>query len=476
MNLSFNLGIFPNNLKLNKINPIHKNGDVRNLNNYRPVALSSTFSKIFEYAFLSRLENFLFKFNIISPNQFGFRANSTTGDAIQFSLENIMKYLEKGEKPIGIFCDLTKAFDCVNHDILRHKLSNYGVRGTSLNWISSYLLDREQYVTIKHHNNDLVQDFNSERIIINVGVPQGGVLSPTLFLLYINDLSSIFTGECSITMYADDTSMIISDPDTDNLIDKCQNCLNRLSDWFCRNDLFFNKSKTHYLRFHNQQYKNDLDVDIFIDDHKVSRIYKTKFLGSLIDENFIWKAQVEHIAAKLSTICFQLRHLNNILTEQQLILFYHAKAEPLLRYGICFWGTSSAVSDVFICQKRIIRNIAKCTRTSSCKTLFKKYNIFTITCLYIFEVSKFIYKNKSSFVLNSSYHSFNTRQKDNFCIPLTKYNVTKNAPHIQGLRIFNNLPSEIKSCRNVKQFLSGLKTFLLKHCFYNIQEFYDLKP
>nr|CAI5862439.1 unnamed protein product [Callosobruchus analis] len=152
VNLSFTNGTFPDSLKVGKLIPTHKKGDIQCVENYRPIVMPSAFSKTFEYAFLHRLSGYIQKNNVISQNQHGFRENRSTDTAIHSFYGPLVKHMENGECPVGIFCDLTKAFDCVNHMILLDKLSNYGVRGNALKWISSFLEDRRQFVSVNIMN------------------------------------------------------------------------------------------------------------------------------------------------------------------------------------------------------------------------------------------------------------------------------------------------------------------------------------
>ena len=202
-NLSLQRGVFPNALKQALIVPVFKSGSRIDVNNYRPIALLSIFSKLFETCVSKRLMNFLEKNNMLSSRQFGFRRNLGTEQALNDLISRIHLALDEGKCVLAIFLDLKKAFDTVSHEKLLKKLNNYGIRGNTLNWFESYLTGRTQRLK--------TSDILSSPEVVSFGVPQGSVLGPILFLMYINDLADCNTGGC-LTTFADDTaSLYIAD-------------------------------------------------------------------------------------------------------------------------------------------------------------------------------------------------------------------------------------------------------------------------
>ncbi|PNF35250.1 hypothetical protein B7P43_G06859, partial [Cryptotermes secundus] len=245
-NLSLYTGIYPDRLKYANIIPCFKKGDASEISNYRPISLLTGFSKLFEILVFNRLKQQLTNNNIIVDEQYGFRNGASTQNAI-FNLTNsVYKAWNNKELVVGIFCDLTRAFDCVNHDLLIQKLEHYGIRGSILKWFESYLFNRKQRTLLQTQNlNTSVSRWLTSRH----GVPQGSVLGPLLFNVYINDFPSILKGLAHIILYADDTTIIVSSKDITTLNQKINLIMNRIHKWFQNNQLVLNLDKTHVIKF-----------------------------------------------------------------------------------------------------------------------------------------------------------------------------------------------------------------------------------
>ena len=217
-----------------------KSGKQDEFGNYRPISILPQFSKILEKLFYKKLQSFLNQFNILANSQYGFRPNHSTALALSDLTETIADALEQKKYCLGIFIDLKKAFDTVNHKILRKKLEHYGIRGCTLDWLKSYLNNRTQKVVF----NDLVSD----ELTIECGVPQGSILGPLLFLIYINDIFNI-SDKLNPILFADDSSFICSDKSIDRLKTTTNNELKKLNLWFKLNIMSVNIEKSHYMIF-----------------------------------------------------------------------------------------------------------------------------------------------------------------------------------------------------------------------------------
>jgi hypothetical protein len=236
INLCFQQALFPIELKQANITPIYKAGDPTLFHNYRPISILPVFSKLFERLLHTRLITFFDRCNIISPSQFGFRKQHSTEQALASTVERISSELDQGNDVIGIFLDLKKAFDTVNFDILIRKLEFYGVRGTPLALIRNYLNDRTQ--------RTVLSNYHSNPLKCSCGVPQGSILGPLLFIIYLNDLPNSLSNAFT-TMYADDTNVFLSGKNLPQLTASLNLELESLSCWFQSNRLSLNVDKTH---------------------------------------------------------------------------------------------------------------------------------------------------------------------------------------------------------------------------------------
>lgn len=213
INKSLSTGEYPERLKYAIINPIHKKGDKAHISNYRPISLVTGFAKVFETVIFRRLNNRIETHKILLPEQFGFRSGLSTEDAIYKLTNVILRAWNSKEYVSGIFCDIAKALDCVNHELLLMKLQYYGVQGVLLEWFKSYLQQRKQRVELKYTNNKYYSNWE----IVRCCVPQGSVLGSLLFNIYINDFPLEINKISEVIMFADDTSILCTTKDYHNL-------------------------------------------------------------------------------------------------------------------------------------------------------------------------------------------------------------------------------------------------------------------
>ena len=258
-NLSLIQGIFPDELKKAKIIPLYKSNDPMLFNNYRPISLLPLFSKVLERIMYNRIIKFINKHKILYKYQFGFRKDHSTYMALIILIDKITSALDNGNFTIAVLIDFRKAFDTVDHEILLHKLHHYGIRGIAHDWLKSYLCDRQQQVTY----NGASSSYKN----INCGVPQGSILGPLLFIIYINDLSTVSNILTSV-LFADDTTLIDSDKNLSTLVERFNKELENVVNWLNANRLSLNIDKTNFMIFRPKN-RNDESPYITINGSQI---------------------------------------------------------------------------------------------------------------------------------------------------------------------------------------------------------------
>ena len=375
-NLSLSTGIVPNELKIAKVIPIFKTGNLQSFGNYRPISLLPCFSKVLERLVANRLNKFIDKHKILDTSQYGFRANYSTQMALIDLVDKITASLDKTNHTYGIFLDLSKAFDTTDHDILLNKMSKYGIRGTVFDWFKNYLFDRKQFVVWQNSFSSLKP--------VSCGVPQGSILGPILFLLYINDLPNS-TNLLKFILFADDTNLFYSSKDQKEATSVINRELRSVSEWMNCNKLSVNLKKTCYMIFSN---KDVVSSNIVFNNALINQVTKTTFLGVIIDNKLSWRHHCQKIHMSISRTLGILRRVRNMLPREALFSIYNALILPQLQYGILAWGNSSQLNlnKLLVVQKKSLRVINRSDYRAHALPLFVKYNTLPLHDLYQYEL------------------------------------------------------------------------------------------
>ena len=294
-------GVFPSVLKTAKVVPVFKKDSKLNYSNYRPTSLLSNIEKILEKLIYKRLHTFLDYNNIIYDLQFEFRQQYYTSHALINITENIRKALDDGNIGCGVFVDLQKVFDTVDHEILLAKLNHYGIRGVSNDCFKAYLSNRNQYVSINGYESGLAA--------VNCGVPQGSILGPLLFLLYINDLNQAIKF-CKVHHFADDTNLLCLSNSIKKLNKLVNADLKHLPNWLNANKISLNVKKTEMIIFKSKQRKLEGDFKIKLCGKILDPTESVKYLGVKIDANLTWQHHVNDLSIKLNranALLFKMR-------------------------------------------------------------------------------------------------------------------------------------------------------------------------
>ena len=463
LQLSLSQGIFPKELKLAKIVPLYKNGDEMELNNYRPISILPAFSKILERLMYNRCINFFDNFGVLHNLQFGFRQKHGTNLAMIHLIDKIASEINDNNVVMGLFIDLKKAFDTVDHKILLKKLEYLGIRGIALNWFYSYLEERKQFVQF---NNT-----KSNQLSVKCGVPQGSILGPLLFILYINDLpmvSNLFTS----LLFADDTSIFMAGKNINDVILLMNSELKKLVKWLYINKLSLSIEKTNYMVFRSPRKKISRFCEITIDSIVIRELEKIKFLGVILDNKLIWNEHIQNVKNKICKSIGILCKCKKYFNENTLIALYYSFVYPHLCYCIEVWGNASQVHMLVLInlQKKILRIIASKRYREHCAPLFSKFKIFDIEQIYKFFVILFVYKYQRKLLPNlfnnffthlSNVHDHNTRNNEGFFVPYSRTECYKKLIRFTGVNFWNKIHTKINRNCTYQTYKKNLKRIIL---------------
>ena len=461
-NRSILSGIFPEEMKIAKVIPLFKKGDDLDTGNYRPISLLSSLSKILEKLIFTRTIKFLITHDIFTNSQFGFRQKHSTIHALLNFVDKTAHAIDNHSHLIGIFLDFSKAFDTINHEILLSKLTHYGIRGIALEWFRNYLQKRKQYVSLNGHCSVMKE--------ITCGVPQGSILGPLLFIIYINDFHRS-SDILSFILFADDSNVFLSNKNPHTLVQIINSELTKLTQWIRANKLSLNLQKTKYMLFSNTI--ESLPSDIIFDDTPLECVSEIKFLGVTVDNKLTWKPHILNICKTLSRNIGIINKLKHSFPLTPLLMLYSSLILPYINYGILVWGkTHNYLLDKLITlQKKSLRIICNTTARSHTEQLFFKHKILNVKDLYLFQLGQFMYKYNinalpnifnSIFQKNQSFHNYPTRQSNEFHLPRLRTLLAQNTFLYTGPKYWNSLDNEIKNARSLSSFKHKLKISLLK--------------
>ena len=436
-------GIYADSLKVAEVILIFKNGGRDRTTNYRPISLLSQFNKVFEKILYNRIYSHLIRYKLLREYQFGFRKNSSTTLAISKIYDESLNNIDQGMYTCCIFLDLKKAFDTVDHYLLLQKLEiTYGFGGVALDIMKSYLTNRQQFTKIRNKH--------STKQNINCGIPQGFLLGPLLFILYINNLpsASLF----SSTLFADDTLLSMADKHLDTLEKRVNSELKLIDDWLQNNKLSLNYSETCYLLFNKHPHiLVNSKFSVHMNHSKIEKSNSVKYLGLLIDDKLNCSAHAQYLSLQLAKCCSMLYQVRGYVTEQTLIMLYHSFACSRISYRITAWGTAANkyLKEIETKLNKIMRTITWNKKFSRATQLYKNLKLLKLRGVYNLELVKFmhqIYSNKIFTKLEKIHsHKIRTPSSSNFFSPRVSKNAGQKKLGYRGVKLWNSLDESLKS-------------------------------
>ena len=465
-NLSLNQGTVPEDFKLACVTPIYKGKGLKSeLGNYRPIYVISHISKILEKIVKDQIMDFLTDQNLVTEYQMAYIRGRSTQSAINF-LTNHWLNIDNGLYTTACLIDLSKWFDCVNSDILLQKLTKYAINGIPLNWFRSYLSNRKQVV---YFNNKI-----SSVVNLNIGVPQGTVLGPILFLIYMNDLIDILPNKSCI-MY-DDITLFSSATNLQTAVSKLQYIINDTVTWIDQNKLIINVEKSRCITIGSRNKTLNSTFDLTIKGTKLKQVTEVNLLGVNIDQNLTWNNHCAAISKKISKQLGLIKMLRAFLPLHIVSNLYFPLIQSHMDYCITVWG-NCAKTHLSIIQK--LQNRAARILTGKydynlypSSTLIRDMKWMSISQRFIYFISILMYNcinnpnlykplsNCFSFVADT--HNYPTRVSKNKALklPLPRTEIYKKSVTYSGAKIWNNIPYEIRTVSSVAIFKKNMKTYI----------------
>ena len=458
-------GVYPDKLKLARVTPVYKGGknNKNETTSYRPISILTQVNRIFEKLLRDRLYSFLRK--KIYLKQFGFQPKHSTEQPVLDLKEHILENCSKKMISCILFLDLKKAFDSVSHEILLKKLEYYGVRGVALDLYRSYLSNRRQCTRIGEELSVLD--------LIEWGVPQGSVLGPLLFLIFINDIP--LASELLTWLFADDTVLVESASNLELLQSKMNTQVNKVQNWLLANKLsvhYVDKSQYMLVNSNNNVRVEDGHFELKMANYEITRTKTYKYLGLIVDEKLSWADHIDGVCLKLSQAAGVLFKVRNRLSQECLMLIYHALVGQKLRYGLICWATAHQflLNKVNVAHNKVIRYLTFSKPCSRAWPLYCKLNVLPLDILKDLDWGKLMYKYQNDMLPRAFSHYFKkpnhlhaTRYATGHNFEKTRINNAKEKSLIKhiGPKKWSEIPLNIKNAPTLKIFVDMLRKHLV---------------
>jgi hypothetical protein len=446
INNCMTLGIYPNVLKHARVVPIFKSGDPTSAANYRPISTLSVFNKVFEKILHSRLVNFFTLNNVLTDSQYGFRKKRNTTLAIFSLVQDLLKSFNKKKYTICLFLDLRKAFDTVDRVILLDKLSHYGIRGNANALVNSYLTNRDQFVTYRNSKSNILP--------CTVGVPQGSVLGPLLFNIYINDLASVCNAKS--ILFADDAVLYVERDEFDDAVSEARRMITALSLWLAGSKLTAHEDKTKLMLYTSRPHP-ELPI-VYFNQKRLEWVKNIKYLGVILDEKLTFSPQILSVRKKLSKVQGIIYAVSKLLTRDALVTLYHSLAYSQLIQSIIIWGgaTNQQIQPVKVILNNILRNILGVKYDLNHVPLMHVDEMYdTLRLLQFDEVYKYFllkFIRDAKFLNTEIYQRYfvplipsaiHYTRNQRFNVPSVRLEIEKRSTVYRSVTVFNSVPSKL---------------------------------
>jgi hypothetical protein len=469
INNSIRLGIFPDKLKEARVIPLFKSSDRSDPNNYRPISILPTISKLFERHLSKQIKMHLQQTGMIHKFQSGFREKHSCQTSLTRIFNDWLDAIDKGNYVGALFLDLRKAFDLVDHEILLYKMKLYNFSTNATMLIESYLTNR--YQTVKAGN------VLSSKRTIKSGVPQGSILGPILFLIYINDIAFDIP-KTIIDLYADDATLYTKHKNVHNIETQLQNDLDTVSNWCYRNNMVINANKSKCMLIgSNKKLKSAKEINLIVNNCAIQNVTSHNLLGVIADSTLSWETQINSVCKKVNIKLALLKKLNYFLSDEMKMLFYNAYILPSFDYCCFLWGVSKQAHSkkILLLQKRAARIIlSKPFKTPSLE-MFKnlKWLTFENRCKY--HTAVMVYKALNDLtppyikeIINTTSnerYSLRSSSRQDIAYVRFKTQYKKHSFSVYSIDVWNSLPEALHKDNTLNTFKRNCKKLLFNQQF-----------
>lgn len=465
INTSLATGKVPNELKTSVIVPIPKVTKPKIPAEFRPINLLPVVDKIIEIIICEQLRNYFEANQLLFAGQSGFRANHSCESALQYVCTTWRREMNEGKVVLSVFVDLQRAFETIDRDILIKKLQLYGINNSALDWIKDYLMNRYQMTRVGGNV--------SSRIEITWGVPQGSVLGPLLFIIYVNDIYRALKNSF-VNLFADDTLICVAGKDFREIVDTLNDELRTLYDWLCQNKLKLNTSKTKCMVIGSKANCRkfvELDLGININGDVIDYVSEIKYLGVYLDPQLSFSSHIDYLCKKLGKKIGFFNRIASCLSQWSKMLIYNTIILPHFNYcsSLLISCTKNDIDRLQIQQNKAMRIILNCNKytpigdmlqTLGWLTIWESIKRANLILIYKIEHRQLPEYMNKFLVKRLNFHNYNIRSKQNYNTDTVKLTSLQKSLFFEGVRLFNALPEEIKVSPNLNVFKREVFSYL----------------